>query len=273
MFRKIVIIFTMLMSSGLSSQTLDNPWAVDINLNFREYNGDLGNQFLKFNDNNAQIGLGLNHYVKPWLNIRAFGNYGKSFYKGNSPDSGISNTLNISAFNVGLQGQFKLNNGFVLKENARVAPYLGLGLSYWNFKNEDIGNSSKNVLALGVPLSAGINFNINPRVNIRAQTTYNLVFSDKIDQYAKSSNDKLLQYSISVIFNFGNRSKAALKKKDSDKDGVSDRIDRCPGTKIGVAVDEFGCEIISLKANKEIKGIVNNLLFETNQTELKESSK
>ena len=31
---------------------------------------------------------------------------------------------------------------------------------------------------------------------------------------------------------------------DSDGDGVLDSIDRCPGTRAGAKVDQWGCEVI-----------------------------
>ncbi len=38
--------------------------------------------------------------------------------------------------------------------------------------------------------------------------------------------------------------------RDSDGDGVADSIDRCPGTPVGVAVDEFGCpEVVNMDSD------------------------
>jgi OmpA-OmpF porin, OOP family len=55
---------------------------------------------------------------------------------------------------------------------------------------------------------------------------------------AKSSPGKDMLYRINagVIFSFG-------KLKDSDKDGVPNKLDKCPDTPIGVNVNESGCPI------------------------------
>ena len=272
MIKNILQLFLIGYAGILVAQTSERPWGADLNLNFREYDGDFGSQFFKFEDNNAQVGLGISRYMNSWLDLRAFGNYGKSDYQGtNAVPASISNRLQLTAFNLGLQGQFKLNNGWILKEDALIGPYLGLGVAYWNSKNESMVNPSTES-SISIPMSAGIKFNIHPRVNLFAQTAYNAVFSDKIDGYEQAGNDNLMQYSVGVSFNFG-KGKSSSSIKDEDKDGVADDIDRCPGTKRGAKVDKFGCEILSLEANDMIKGIINNILFETNSANLKGSSK
>jgi len=59
-----------------------------------------------------------------------------------------------------------------------------------------------------------------------------------------------------------------LPPADSDKDGVIDENDLCPGTAIGVAVDSRGCTI----ATEEKIRITIGVLFATNKAEIKEDS-
>ncbi len=267
-----VILAAVSFFTSLSAQNSTHPWAVDLNLNFREYNGDVGNQFFKFNDGRAQPGLGITRYFTPWINARAYVNYGNSKYMGDSAGL-ISKPVDLRALNIGAQAQFKLNNGKFLKEDVLIAPYLAAGIAYWNFKNNNAPNTKTGVI--GIPLSAGLSFNVHPRVNILAQTTYNLNFNDNAENYTyNTKKDNWLQYSVGVGFNFGKGSdNTTTKKKDSDKDGVADEIDRCPNTRKGAKVDEFGCEIVSVDANTELKGIIKNVLFETSSDQLKEESK
>ncbi|MFM7431264.1 MAG: thrombospondin type 3 repeat-containing protein [Flammeovirgaceae bacterium] len=38
-------------------------------------------------------------------------------------------------------------------------------------------------------------------------------------------------------------STSAIKKKDADEDGISDRYDKCPNTPLAVVVDKNGCPL------------------------------
>lgn len=273
--KKLFLLCTLAFCSAINAQTSKSRWALDLNLNFREYSGDLGYQLFSFKDGNAQPGIGVSRYINPWLNVRAFANYGASDFTATNPiPTGVNNRLLINSTNLGLHGIFKLNNGLILKEEALVAPFLGLGVSFWSSKSSASGGTRKGAFA--VPVTTGLNFQVHPRVCIMASMSYNFLLNDKIDGYVQNvsdnKNDALLQYSVGVGFNFGKKT-ATKKYKDSDFDGVADAEDRCPNTRRGAKVDEFGCEILSLEANSKIKGIVNNILFEVNSDQLKESSK
>jgi outer membrane protein OmpA-like peptidoglycan-associated protein len=273
--KKIFLLCTLVFCSVINAQSTKSPWAVDLNLNFREYTGDLGYQLFSFKDGNAQPGIGVSRYINPWFNARAFANYGASDFTATNPmPMGVNNRLLINSTNVGLQGIFKLNNDMILKEEALLAPFIGLGVSFWSSKSSAPGGTRKGAFAL--PVTTGLNFQVHPRVSIMASLAYNFLLNDKIDGFIQNvndnKNDALLQYSVGVGFNFGNNS-TSKKTSDSDFDGVADVKDRCPNTRRGAKVDEFGCEILSLEANSKIKGIVNNILFEVNSDQLKESSK
>ena len=60
--------------------------------------------------------------------------------------------------------------------------------------------------------------------------------ADDIDFETGGANDGYLYHTAGLTFNLG-------KKKDADKDGVSDKNDLCPNTPTGVMVDKKGCPI------------------------------
>ena len=58
------------------AQTADNPWALGVNLNPKEYKGDLGNSYFTFNSLNVNPGLTLNRYVNNIINVNLGVNVG-----------------------------------------------------------------------------------------------------------------------------------------------------------------------------------------------------
>ncbi len=101
---------------------------------------------------------------------------------------------------------------------------------------------------MGIPLSAGCKFKFNRHVGVDFRATYNLTFSDYIDNTAFDRNDSWLYVSASLYYQFntpgpkeeGTRGTDVLNE-DSDKDGVRDADDLCAGTPPGVKVNRNGC--------------------------------
>lgn len=51
------------------------------------------------------------------------------------------------------------------------------------------------------------------------------------------------------------KGKKSKKEKDADADGIPDSVDRCPNTKKGLQVDQFGCEVL----DRDLDGVVDSL--------------
>jgi hypothetical protein len=101
---------------------------------------------------------------------------------------------------------------------------------------------------MGIPLSIGTKFKFSRHVGVDFRFTYNLTFSDYIDNTKFDRNDSWLFISGSVYYQFNKpesrergRSGADILNEDSDKDGVRDADDQCAGTPAGVKVDGKGC--------------------------------
>lgn len=118
--------------------------------------------------------------------------------------------------------------------------------------------------AFAIPVTFGLNFRVSPRSNIRLSSTFSYAFTDLIDNYTKDGiegrkgdqlNDMYLFTAVSYHFDFFTPKKTKKTKYDemefaslegdSDGDGVSDLIDKCPGTPAGGSVDENGCPLDS----------------------------
>ncbi|MCC6370989.1 MAG: OmpA family protein [Bacteroidia bacterium] len=97
-----------------------------------------------------------------------------------------------------------------------------------------------------IPAGFGLDYRITPAISLRYFSTFGYTFGDKRDNLATGGNDMQLQHQIGITFGFG-------KKHDADKDGVSDKKDKCPDTPLEALVDKDGCIV-----DKDKDGIADN---------------
>ncbi len=261
---KFLAIFTvaLLVSSSLLAQTEHNKWNVGLHANFTGYKGDLGNGFFSTRNMSLGTSLSASRYISPyfdvtgkigWSEVKFRDTDGVYAYNGSYAQSvGTQNgdwRFKGDLFNVAANLKLKSNNGWLLKEETGIAPYLigGLGFTYFNgtsTKNMVTDNSDSNFTLY---YGAGVNFRLSERLNLVLEAgIYNPMTDvyDGIDEKTVSyanvddSNDHFLQYSVGLTFSLG-------KIQDADGDGIADRKDKCPETPEGVAVDDYGCAIDS----------------------------
>ncbi len=224
--RNVAMIF---ISFGLilhaSAQTQDKKWNIGLHGGATQYNGDLGNDFYKTNmPFYAFGGLSISRYLASHIDVGLMVNKGTIGY---SRDNGNFNSQFTSALI-----NFKFN---ILGPNAPVRPYLLVGGGAILFdKNLDITKEKVDYAAPS--FGAGINFKLGQSVMLNLQETFLYTNEDKRDAIINDRNDAYLFHSAGLTFNFG-------KKKDADKDGVSDRNDKCPNTPVGIMVDKRGCPL------------------------------
>lgn len=157
------------------------------------------------------FGWGLN---KNW-NIEALYMAGRG---NGSPD------ISLSGFGVDLQRVFS--------RDERFSPYLHAGVGY--FSHDPVGASSDD----GSMLSGGIGFYLDlfsTNVALRGEYRYRTDTATPGD-----AHDNLFSLGFQLPFGSG-----TPKWVDTDGDGVSDALDRCPNTPAGTDVDAYGCELDS----------------------------
>ncbi|MDD2797546.1 MAG: OmpA family protein [Bacteroidales bacterium] len=242
---KKLILFALLLCSALpfTAQNVDNKWALDFQLGKNEYYGDLDNQIFKFNHDPYMFGgVGINRYLSKSFDLGLYSTYGR-WAGWNSQAHFTGQLLDLS-----MLFKFKFDNDFILKENAKLSPFLVGGLGYGYFsKFEPAGMKGGNAI---MPIGLGLKLKLTKTISLQYQALYNLNFTDvrdypikntstsKPQKYIDGKNDNFLKQSISISFAFG-------KPKDTDKDGVIDRLDLCPGTPAGVSVTIGGCPVDS----------------------------
>jgi len=242
------------LSIGLivSAQTADNRVALGINYVKNEYNGDFGNGIFNFGDYewyNAG-GLSLATILSPSFDLglqASFGNYGYT--------ESTANQFSGSKLDATLFTHYKLNNGYIFSKESKLSPFLSLGLGFARYGINNNAQPYPTIITKGIdvilPLGAGLKYQFTKAFAIQYQYLYTYTNADNHDLNRgpnffgssshpgyKSGNDVYGQHLLGVVFSLGGT-------KDSDGDGVPDRIDKCPETPKGVVVDELGCPVDS----------------------------
>ncbi len=268
---KKIIILTLLCINGwllTNAQNIENRWSFESYYAKEFYMASLGNSFKNFTANQlyyGQVGFGFNRYLNKSFDAGAY--LGGGFFEYSINDDKALVNRRDTAFlrkkiDGVLVGKYKFNNGYILREDHWFAPYaiLGFGASLWD-EGFDAYNGipktdtiSGGKVKLHIPIGVGFKFNFNQYFAIQYQATYNLNFNDATDGIAKtsgqnifSSADNYLKQSLGIVISFGqtknSKSVGKVRGKDSDKDGVPNKIDKCANTPMGVKVDTLGCPL------------------------------
>lgn len=216
------------MLSDAFGQNADQKWSIGLFGGKTEYKGDIGNGFFKYQPFYQLGGLAINHYLNPSFDIGIQGETGAYGFMKPYVRSFLSDKTDGS-----LLLRYKLNNGYIFKEDAIIAPYLTGGFGFAGFS----GSRTKEGELDGIlPLGGGIKVNLSHTVALQYQLLYNLTNGDNRDLVVAGKNDKFIAHTLGLIFSFGS-------PKDADKDGVADKLDKCPGTPEGVKVTLNGCPV------------------------------
>ncbi len=248
--------FFSLMQFSTQAQNADQKWGAGFNAGLRDYKGDLGNGFFKFAQNDITVGGWAYRYLNSSIDLGLNLNYGGLRFRNTSQTDEVKiDTIKVSLqdksfrgsmFDFSVIGKYKFNNGYLLKENSILAPYLftGFGLvrtsniesSFKDNKSFTTAQKLDNVTALNIPLGIGARLVLEENVSLVGQISHNFTFTDNFDGLDLKTNDRFLQYNLGFVVNFG-------KPKDTDKDGVADKIDKCLDTRAGVKVTKEGCDL------------------------------
>jgi outer membrane protein OmpA-like peptidoglycan-associated protein len=255
-----------------TAQTADNKIAVGLHFVKNEYNGDYGNGMFDFGKKMyTGLGLSAGYFLSPSFDLGLQGSYGTFGYSVTNSETEANRFLG-NKFDMSLFSHYKLNNGYILKEDAKLSPFVSLGLGFATYgytqadKNaiaDNVANFAPAIVKEGVdiiiPLGIGLKYQISRSLAIQYQYLYNITagkYADRHDtnrgKYNETTgksffdaqtvypenkrNDVYGQHWISLAFSFG-------KAKDTDKDGVSDKDDKCLDTPLGVKVNQAGCPV------------------------------
>lgn len=208
----------------LEAQNKDHRWAVGAGVSVVDFAGPMDKQFFEF-DRFKGIGrVYVSRYLNSSLNLKLDYSFGKAWtptvlaYPDVVDGSFDAQWLHAA----GLTLEYKLDNGYIFRENAVVGPYVFAGIG-GNYLYDDFNSY--------VPLGFGLNIRPAKWMTINMQFGYNF----NIDNSYSYS-----QHSLGAHFNFGGGKKEKEPKAtDADGDGISDNEDECPFS-YGTS-EYFGC--------------------------------
>ena len=167
--------------------------------------------------NSGQISVG--YVIDEYWNVEAL------FAVGNPKSSGVLRSdEKHTSLGVDIQRVFY--------RSSRISPYIYAGVGVFNSKVKNVESEGGGMYSAG----AGVLIDV-----FSNGTALRADFRHRVDDAQNSAlGDNMFSLGFQVPFG-----KASPAFVDSDGDGVSDGMDRCPNTPAGTAVDAYGCELDS----------------------------
>ncbi len=125
---------------------------------------------------------------------------------------------------------WNINALYHLTDPGTVRPYLTAGVGALKFKPKNAPAVDEDQLNAGAGLMIQLVDNLSARADVRGI-------------YGTSDKTMDAAAGLGLHYLFGHTARAE-PERDSDGDGVNDKMDQCPGTAAGVRVDALGCEIV-----------------------------
>lgn len=233
--KKLLLCASLLMACLINAQTEERKWNIGFHGGLTQYNGDRGQNFYAldqasygFASVSVSAFLHKNFDASLFLTRGEIGNVEKKTAWSPANDRNRflirANTANlVLRYNI-------LTSRYVLR------PYLFAGAGV--IMHEKYQTNSSESFDYGLPVfGGGLNVRITDVVSLQLQETFMYTTVDYLDfEKGGGTNDGYLYHTAGLTFNLG-------RKKDEDKDGVSDKNDKCPNTPAGVAVDKNGCPL------------------------------
>jgi OOP family OmpA-OmpF porin len=243
-----------------NAQTQDGKFAIGLGLIRNEYNGDYGSGIFNTHETwYAAGGLSLGYYLTPSFDLGLQGSYGQYGFREWNSFPKFNNFRGLKT-DASIFTHYKLNNGYILSKDSKFSPFISVGLGFATYGIDPAYDKSgtnpalfPTIITKGtdlvLPLGAGLKYQLSEHFAIQYQYLYSFTNADNHDENQGSKYfggphpnrlkyDAYGQHILSFVINFG-------KPRDTDKDGVADKFDKCPDTPIGVKVDANGCPIDS----------------------------
>ncbi len=179
-------------------------------------------------DNNENFGLALGYNLTKSFSLEAAVNYIDDFDGRNNQGQATE----LEGLLYRLEGLYHF-----MPDNALV-PYIAVGAGNLSLNPEE-GRYDD---TFGANYGVGVKYYVSDTVAFRVDARHFIAFDQGVDEGNHTNNNLL--YTAGLHFQIGGES-AAPAPRDSDGDGVTDDLDKCPDTPKGVVVDADGCPVDS----------------------------
>lgn len=220
MTRKLLLTLLTASLAATAAEDDNNRWHINPTLGFQHFDNN------KNLDDGGLSGLGLEYrHNKLWGTAL---NYLQGSVDG---DTGSADVQHLT-----LEGMY-----FVKSNNRKFSPYLAVGLGRSVYDYDVIGKNAKTAIVSG----PGFHYALDDRWSSKVDTRW-------IHDLDGNQNDSWITFAVSYAF--GETKKPIPVIGDTDKDGVNNKLDLCPNTPVGAAVNANGCEFDS-----DADGVVNSI--------------
>lgn len=230
--KKLLLICTCIgFTLASKAQTEDKRWNIGLHGGVTQYSGDLGRDW--YETGNAMYGFGgvsVSRYLSKLFDVSLLLSKGTIGYN-NGATQGFRSDFNAASLNL------RFN---IVAPEYIIRPYVVAGVGAVLFDNKLHFHEESYDYMLPTA-GAGLNIRLSPVIMLNLQNTFMFSNKDRRDGVDNGtsefkSKDAYLMHMAGLTFNMGN-------SMDEDKDGVSDKKDKCLNTPTGIAVDKTGCPI------------------------------
>jgi len=222
-----LVLFIALLSTAFGQNT-DKKWAIGLMGGKTVYVGDYGSKFLDFQPFYGLFAISIDAYLSHSFDLGLYGEYGDLGYF-----EGETTKFLATKSDGSIMLKYKFNNGYIFKEDAVIAPFLTIGGGLASFSGTKTNTDGIDLI---MPVGIGAKVNIFKWMALQYQFLYTITNGDNRDLYEEGGNDQFASNTLGLIFSFG-------APKDTDKDGVPDKTDKCPETPLAVMVTPDGCPV------------------------------
>lgn len=212
-----------LMSAPVLAQTTDKPFMAEMSAKFLDYNGPVFGDYTLYKQFDPGISIAAHAFLNRAMNLSLT----SSFVPETSYPMTEQSFISTSLIDVNALLTFK-SNGTFLREDALIAPYLGVGGGL---------NTASNNIRFYVPAALGVRMQMTKNFSLQFQAMYK--------QPIKTGDIQPVSYSAGFVFSLPTEERIPqiedeedddfpppiAELPDRDKDGVLDRDDLCPEEK------------------------------------------
>ena len=216
-------------SSGFS-QSSQRPWGIGGGINLLDFSGPLVGDYFDRDELKGVGNVFISAYLGKSFDLTLDYTFGTVFHPSVTFYPQVTDGLYDleRIHDVALLLEYKLDNGYIFREEAGFGPYIFSGIG----GNHLIGDFNSYI-----PFGVGVKIRPAPWLGFKIYGEYNYNIDNSFDY---------TQAGISAVVNFGGGGK---KDNDADGDGISDKFDRCP--------DIYGLEELYGCVDSDLDGVAD----------------